>query len=457
MSTPIIGYHNKRGVSLSELAGEEKVVTAPAPIEELHGLEASIPNEIIDRFITDVQEQIMADGKDQLLEMSSDAQIIAQQRDVVLRTAQMVAARTQELRVASPNAIQQLLDATVADIVGIGPLDPLLDDADVTEIIARWTEPVLVDRHRQIQATNLSFRSSEQLLRICNRIARVAGRKVDASNPLCDAWLLDGSRAHIALPPASPYGPCLTIRKFDHVHRSLTDLVVGGSLSEAMKDFLISAVHAKVNILISGATGTGKTTLLRALAMEIPKHEYIVTIEDTDELRLRQHNPLTTPLLYRPPSATGQGEITHRDLLKTSLRMRPDRIIVGEVRGPEALDMVQAASTGHEGGLSTVHAGTPQEAVTVRLPTMIASGSVIAEQQAKVQVNLGIELVIQLKISPNTHKQMIDTITEVVVDTSAPQHAEFVTILDHSTSRPRLVAGRVAEKLNAIGGINAIN
>jgi pilus assembly protein CpaF len=405
----------------------------------------------IDAFVGQVQDRLLRDGKDSLLGMTSDEAEREQQLELVMRTAEVIASQDASLATASATDVQELVLSAVNDIVGVGPIQPLLSDESITEIIVRWDSPVLVDRHNGVESAGISFRSPEQLRRVCERIARYAGRKVDTANPICDSWLLDGSRCHIILPPASPSGACLTIRKFDRQHRSLDDLVKIGSLSREMRDFLVDCVRAKVSILVSGATNSGKTTLLRALAMHIPNSEYLVTIEDTDELHLSQHNAHVTPLLYRPPSPTGSGEITHRDLLKASLRMRPDRIIVGETRGSEALEYVQAIATGHDGGMSTVHAGSPDEAIMVRLPTMISSGGTISLQQAKVQVNMGIELIIQVGSAQG--KKTVKSISEVNYDLATADIATVSVLFEREpTGGWRLACeptGRVADRLAA--------
>ncbi len=410
-----------------------------------------IDDEAIDAFVGAVQEQLSAGGYDDALIPSDDPDIIQQQRDLVERIAEGVAAGDLSLRTVSPEQLETLISTAVHDVTGVGPIQPLLADPDITEIIVHWDNPVLIDRHHGVETTNIRFRSIAQLERTCQHIARNIGRSINQAEPICDAWLADGSRVNIVFPPVSPDGPCLTIRRFDNVHRPLSAMVDGGSLSQAAADLLISCVEHKVSILISGATGSGKTTLLRALAMHIPEREYLITLEDTLELRLRQHNPYhVRQLLARPASSMGTGSITHADLLRASLRMRPDRIIVGEVRGAEALDFVQALSTGHEGGLSTIHAGSPAEAMLVRLPTMIAAGGVINEEQARVEANLGIELIIQLGVE-DRHK-VVHSISEVVTPLENPSRCNIHTLIERQGQNWQIVAtptDRVARKLEA--------
>jgi pilus assembly protein CpaF len=250
---------------------------------------------------------------------------------------------------------------------GLGPLEPLLGDPAVDEVMVNGSGAVWVERGGRIERTDVAFGTDEDVRHAIERILAPLGRRVDEAEPLCDARLPDGSRVNVVIPPLALDGPVLTIRRFRRHGFSDGDLVELGTWSPPLRDFLAQAVRARLSILVSGGTGSGKTTTLNALSSFVPAGERIVTIEDTAELRLQQ--PHVVRLEARPPSVEGRGEITIRRLVRNALRMRPDRIVVGEVRGPEALDMLSAMSTGHDGSLCTVHAGSPAEALR-RLETL---------------------------------------------------------------------------------------
>src|SRR5919197_6321603 len=247
-----------------------------------------------------------------------------------------------------------------ADILGYGPIEPLLTDESVSEVMINGPYDVWLERDGLLSKTPFTFTDESHLRRIINKMVGQVGRRIDESSPMVDARLPDGSRVNAIIPPLSLTGPLVTIRKFHHKRFYLDDLVAIGTLSERAVDFLTRCIRAELNILISGGTGAGKTTLLNALSEAIGDDERIVTIEDAAELRLRQRHVLR--LEARPKNIEGEGEVSIRDLVRNSLRMRPDRIIVGEVRGAESLDMLQAMNTGHDGSLSTVHSNTPRDA-----------------------------------------------------------------------------------------------
>ncbi|HEY1366546.1 MAG TPA: CpaF family protein, partial [Gaiellaceae bacterium] len=257
------------------------------------------------------------------------------------------------------------------DILGYGPLEPFLRDETVTEIMVNGAQDVFVERDGKIEPASVSFTDDAHVLRIIDRIVSQVGRRVDEASPMVDARLPDGSRINAIIPPLSLRGPTLTIRKFSRDPYTLADLASFGSLSPAAAEFLAACVRGKVNVLISGGTGSGKTTLLNALSAFIPGNERIVTIEDAAELQLQQRHVVS--LEARPPNIEGQGEVRIRELVRNALRMRPDRIIVGEVRGSETLDMLQAMNTGHEGSLTTIHANTPRDALH-RLEMLVLIG-----------------------------------------------------------------------------------
>ena len=266
---------------------------------------------------------------------------------------------------------EHLLDDICNDVLGYGPLEPLLSRDDIADIMVNGADTCYIEVNGKIERTNIRFRDNTQLMNICQRIVSQVGRRVDDSSPICDARLLDGSRVNVIAPPLAIDGPTLTIRKFKKDKLKLTDLVNFQSISEAGAEILRIIGHSRCNVLISGGTGSGKTTLLNCLTAFIEPGERVITCEDSAELQLQQ--PHVVRLETRPPNIEGSGEISMRDLVKNCLRMRPERIIVGEVRGPEAFDLLQAMNTGHDGSMGTLHANTPREALS-RVESMITMG-----------------------------------------------------------------------------------
>jgi pilus assembly protein CpaF len=280
------------------------------------------------------------------------------------------------------------------DILGYGPLEPLLRDETVTEVMVNGYNRVYIERAGKIEATNISFVDDAHLLRIIDKIVSQVGRRIDESSPMVDARLPDGSRVNAIIPPLSLRGPTLTIRKFSRDPYTMDDLISFGSVSTKAAHFLSACVRGKLNILISGGTGTGKTTLLNAMSAYVPGDERIVTIEDAAELQLQQDHVIT--LESRPPNIEGQGEIRIRELVRNALRMRPDRIIVGEVRGAETLDMLQAMNTGHEGSLTTIHANSPRDALS-RLETLVLTAGIDLPLRAiREQISSAFDLLVQI-------------------------------------------------------------
>src|SRR5689334_1278882 len=266
---------------------------------------------------------------------------------------------------------EHLLQDICNDVLGYGPLEPLLARDDIADIMVNGASRVFIEVGGKVQLTNIRFRDNAQLMNICQRIVSQVGRRVDESSPICDARLLDGSRVNVIAPPLSLDGPTLTIRKFKKDKLTLDDLVRFGSINQAGARVLGVIGRSRCNILISGGTGSGKTTLLNCLTAYIDAEERVITCEDAAELQLQQ--PHVVRLETRPPNLEGQGQITMRDLVRNCLRMRPERIIVGEVRGPEAFDLLQAMNTGHDGSMGTLHANSPREAMS-RLESMITMG-----------------------------------------------------------------------------------
>ena len=310
-----------------------------------------------------------------------------------------------------PARLDRVRIAAVDDLLGFGLLQEFLDDPSITEVMVNGPDLVFVESKGIIHKTGQTFESDEQLRRVIDRMVRTAGRRVDQSSPMVDARLPDGSRLNVILPPLSVDGAAVTIRKFTSSWLTTSDLVRQGSLSQEAADFLEKAVQAKLNILVSGGTGTGKTTMLNILSSFIGRNERVVTIEDAVELSL--HIPNLVRLESRPANSEGAGEVVIRDLVRNSLRMRPDRIVVGEVRGSETIDMLQAMNTGHEGSLSTVHANSPRDALR-RLETMVLLGGVELPVRAiREQVASSIDLVVHL-VRDTLGRRFVSTVTEVV-------------------------------------------
>ncbi len=310
----------------------------------------------------------------------------------------------------TPTQRRRFITEVTADILGYGPLEQFLNDADVTEVMVNAYDDIFVERAGRIEHTDAAFDDEVQLRQVISRIVAAVGRRVDESSPLCDARLPDGSRVNVVLPPLALRGPALTVRKFPESPMQVGELVERGSMTPQVAAFVKACVAGKLNVLVSGGTGTGKTTLLNAVSQFIPPDERIITIEDSAELQLQQ--PHVLPMEGRPANAEGQGEVTIRDLVRNALRMRPDRIIVGEVRGAEALDMLQAMNTGHEGSLTTLHANSPRDALS-RLETMVLmAGMDLPLRAIRDQVASALDLIVHLDRLADG-RRVVTTITEV--------------------------------------------
>jgi pilus assembly protein CpaF len=304
-----------------------------------------------------------------------------------------------------------LLDDQTDDLLGNGPIERLLADDTITEVMVNGPHDVWIERAGRITRSNVRFADEEHLRRIINKIVNQIGRRVDESSPMVDARLPDGSRVNAVLPPVSLSGPLMTIRKFGRERLSMEDMVRLGTITPDAVEFLQSCLKAKLNVLISGGTGSGKTTLLNALSASIPNSERIVTIEDAAELKLAQMHVLR--LESRPPNIEGEGEIRIRELVRNALRWRPDRIIVGEVRGAEALDMLQAMNTGHDGSMCTVHANSTRDALA-RIETMVLmSGFDLPVKAIRQQVASALDLIVHLDRLPDGARRIL-AITEVL-------------------------------------------
>ncbi len=299
----------------------------------------------------------------------------------------------------------RVVDEVKDEIFGLGPLEPLLQDPTVDDVLVNRFDQIYVERSGRLEETVARFKDDDHLMRIIDKIVSGVGRRVDETSPMVDARLADGSRVNAIIPPLAIDGPVLSIRRFGADRLGERELIANGSLTEEVVELLEAAVGARLNIVVSGGTGAGKTTLLNVLSRFIGETERIVTIEDSAELQLQQRHVVR--LETRPPNVEGRGQITQRELLINSLRMRPDRIIVGEVRGSEALDMLQAMNTGHDGSLTTIHANSPRDAIS-RVETMVAmSGLDIPQSAVREQIASAIELVVQLSRLPDGSRRLV--------------------------------------------------
>lgn len=286
-----------------------------------------------------------------------------------------------------------VFEQTLNDLLGYGPIQPLLDDPEVSEIMVNGPKKIFVEKNGQLIKTNLAFDDDDHVVRVIDRIILPLGRRVDYDSPTVDARLPDGSRVNAVVRPVAIDGPSITIRKFRKDKLKVEDLIKFGSLTRQMADFLEACVKARFNIVISGGTGSGKTTLLNVMSGFIPENERIITIEDAAELQLQQDHVMR--METKPPNSDGLGAVTIRDLVRNSLRMRPDRIVVGEVRGGEALDMLQAMNTGHDGSLTTIHANTPRDALS-RIETLVLmAGMDLPIKVVRQQISSAVDLIVQ--------------------------------------------------------------
>ena len=314
-------------------------------------------------------------------------------------------------RLALNGAEMDQLGAEVYDeMVGLGPIEPLLKDESINDILINGPFQVYVERRGELELTPVRFRDNDHLLRIVNRIVAAVGRRIDESSPMVDARLADGSRVNAAIAPITIDGACVSIRKFSKKPLSFQRLVEVGAMPACVAEFLQGAVYSRVSMVISGGTGSGKTTLLNACSAAISPRERLITIEDAAELQLQQ--PHVVRMETRPPNIEGKGEIRQRELVKNALRMRPDRVILGEVRGEESFDMLQAMNTGHEGSMATIHANNPREAIT-RLEQMVAMGGMnLSNEAVRGQIAAAVGMVVQvMRLSDGKRKVM--NVTEI--------------------------------------------
>ncbi|HAX82732.1 MAG TPA: pilus assembly protein CpaF [Actinobacteria bacterium] len=374
---------------------------------------------------TEADPEVFRSGPDPLADFKSKAKqalyvkLESRSIDATMGEAELKAAVVNELErflaeteipLSAPER-ERIAAEISEDILGYGPIQRFLEDREVTEVMVNATNPIFVERKGKIVKTNYRFATEEHLRQVIDRIVASVGRRVDESSPMVDARLPDGSRVNAIVPPLAVDGPSLTIRKFAADPYRVADLISMNTITPAMASLLDSCVKGKLNILISGGTGSGKTTLLNVMSGFVPEEERIVTIEDAVELQLLQEHVVR--LESRPSNVEGRGQVTIRDLVRNSLRMRPDRIIVGEVRGAEALDMLQAMNTGHEGSMSTLHANTPRDALS-RLETMVLmAGLDIPVTAIREYISSALSVIIQLsRLSDGSRR--ITQITEVV-------------------------------------------
>jgi pilus assembly protein CpaF len=337
-----------------------------------------------------------------------------------------------------------LTERVIVLATGLGPLEPLLADPSVDEVMVNGPADVYVERRGRIERVGVEFAGEAELMHAIERVLAPLGRRVDEASPLCDARLPDGSRVNVVIPPLSLSGPCLTVRRFRSEGFSLRELVANGTLPAALAELLAVSVAARASVLVSGGTGSGKTTTLNALSGAIPGEERIVTIEDAAELRLRQRHVVR--LEARPPNVEGRGEVTIRQLVRNALRMRPDRIVVGEVRGPEALDMLQALNTGHDGSLTTVHANSPEDALR-RIETLaLMAGVGLPHGAVREQAASALDLIVhQARLADGT--RAVESVTEVV----RAAGGSGVRELYRRGGEPRAPAGsRLAERIERL-------
>ncbi|CAA7611454.1 Flp pilus assembly protein, ATPase CpaF [Candidatus Terasakiella magnetica] len=382
--------------------------SAPVPTAGSSAVSAPRSSEL-DQRLSDLKIAIFNDLIDSVdpteLGKLEPAQVREEISDIV---AEIISMRGLVLSAAE----QQVVIADICnDVLGLGPLEPLLARDDIADIMVNGADKVYIESDGRIELTDIRFRDNAQLMNICQRIVSAVGRRVDEASPICDARLADGSRVNVIVPPLAIDGPTLTIRKFKREKLTLEKLVEFGSLTPQAAKVLQIAAAVRCNILISGGTGSGKTTLLNCLTRHIDTGERVVTCEDAAELQLQQ--PHVVRLETRPPNLEGVGAVTMRDLVKNCLRMRPERIIVGEVRGPEAFDLLQAMNTGHDGSMGTIHANTPRDALS-RVENMVAMGGYnLPAKAVREQIASAVNVIVQAsRLRDGTRK--ITHVTEVV-------------------------------------------
>jgi len=407
----LLGRQNGATAAVAEpiTAPATAVATTPAPAAPARAIEAATSSGMYGRRIEhetlSTIDKVKIDLHRQLIERL-DLEALEQIQDERLINAEIRAVVIELLR-GEPTPLtladrEDIIEHVLYEITGLGPIEPLFRDTSISDILVNGSKEIFIERRGRLSRVAATFRNDAHVLAVIDRIVSRVGRRVDESSPMVDARLPDGSRVNAIIPPLAIDGPVLSIRRFG-AGLTIQRLIEGGSFTDQMAELIAGCVAARLNILVSGGTGSGKTTLLNAMASFIPSDQRIITIEDAAELRLQQEHVVR--LETRPPNAEGEGEVAARDLVKNALRMRPDRIIVGEVRSGEALDMLQAMNTGHEGSLTTIHANSPRDALA-RLETMILmAGSNLPDRAMREQVASALDLVIQVsRLADGTRK-----------------------------------------------------
>jgi pilus assembly protein CpaF len=399
---------DKPAVELSINNGDRRLTPAvPIPSHDMTSPASSTPElSQVDRLKMDVHRRLVERLDLEALERIKDPHVLATQ----IRSAVTEFLRAESVPLSQLER-EEVVEQVIYEITGLGPLEPFFKDRTISDILVNGAREVYIERAGKLTRADVHFRNDAHLLAIIDRIVSRVGRRVDESSPMVDARLPDGSRVNAIIPPLALDGPVLSIRRFG-AELAMNQLHNNDTLTPEMAALLNGCVRARLNILISGGTGSGKTTMLNAMSAAIPGNERVITIEDAAELRLRQDHVVR--LETRPPSAEGRGEVLARDLVKNALRMRPDRIIIGEVRGAEALDMLQAMNTGHEGSLTTIHANSPRDALS-RLETMVQFAQTTLPTRAiREQMCSALNVVVQLSRLSDGQRR-VTSITEVTV------------------------------------------
>jgi len=463
----MLGRFTVRRVAAPPLVAESEAADTPAPdyepvtAVEAAGEPAKATNTLLSEKLLDAKvrlhRRLIEEINLSVLEKMADDEVRRHIHGLVSQytLAERLALNAQELE----DFVTEILD----EMTGLGPIEPLLKDASVNDILINGHEQVYVERAGVLEPTLVRFKDEAHLIRIVNKIVAAVGRRVDEAQPMCDARLLDGSRINIAVRPIAVDGPLVSIRKFSKRPFNLKKLVDINALRPQMAEVLAAAVKARVTLIISGGTGSGKTTMLNALSAFISERERLITIEDAAELQLQQ--PHVGRMETRPPNIEGKGEIRQRELVKNALRMRPDRIILGECRGEEAFDMLQAMNTGHEGSMATVHANTPRDAVS-RLEQMIGmAGLPMTVASIRGQIAAAVRMIVQLQ-RLSDGKRCVTSIAEItglesdiiqmqeIYKYQRVSTAEDGTVNGHFLAtgvRPRFLADLVAKGINIPG------